>query len=215
MRNLKKVIALVAVFAMMVSTVAFAATFDDVADGDNYYEAIETLNKLGVITGDDENNDGVMSFRPADSITRAEIAVIVARIQGQTGAVAQTNTIFTDVPSTHWASGYIASVSNMGIVNGYGDGTFGPDDNVLYEDVIKMLMETLGYKPYAQENGGYPTGYILAAQRQQVLNGVVGGAEGTQATRGQVAQMTNNAIDTPLMERYTYGGTEQYVIWGR
>lgn len=213
MRNLKKVIALVAVFAMMVSTVAFAATFDDVADGDNYYEAIETLNKLGVITGDDENNDGVMSFRPADSITRAEIAVIVARIQGQTGAVAQTNTIFTDVPSTHWASGYIASASNMGIVNGYGDGTFGPDDNVLYEDVIKMLMETLGYKPYAQENGGYPTGYILAAQRQQVLNGVVGGAEGTQATRGQVAQMTNNAIDTPLMERYTYGGTEQYVIW--
>ncbi len=197
MRNLKKVIALVAVFAMMVSTVAFAATFDDVADGDNYYEAIETLNKLGVITGDDENNDGVMSFRPADSITRAEIAVIVARIQGQTGAVAQTNTIFTDVPSTHWASGYIASASNMGIVNGYGDGTFGPDDNVLYEDVIKMLMETLGYKPYAQENGGYPTGYILAAQRQQVLNGVVGGAEGTQATRGQVAQMTNNAIDTP------------------
>ena len=137
MRNLKKVIALVAVFAMMVSTVAFAATFDDVADGDNYYEAIETLNKLGVITGDDENNDGVMSFRPADSITRAEIAVIVARIQGQTGAVAQTNTIFTDVPSTHWASGYIASASNMGIVNGYGDGTFGPDDNVLYEDVIR------------------------------------------------------------------------------
>lgn len=213
MRNLKKVIALVAVFAMMVSTVAFAASFSDVAEDNSYYEAIETLNKLGILTGDDNDNDGVMDFRPDDSITRAEIAVIVARIQGQTGAVAQTNTIFTDVPSTHWASGYIASATNMGIVNGYGDGTFGPDDSVLYQDVIKMLMETLGYKTYAASNGGYPTGYILAAQRYGVLDGVVGGVEGQEATRGQVAQMTNNAIDTPLMERYTYGGSDQYVIW--
>ena len=213
MRNLKKVIALIAVFAMMVSTVAFAATFGDVKEGDNYYEAIETLNKLGILTGDDENNDGVMEYRPNDSITRAEITVIVARIQGQTGAVAQADTVFTDVPSTYWASGYIASATNQGIINGYGDGTFGPDDKVLYEDVIKMLMETLGYKPYAQNNGGYPTGYILAAQRQSVLKNVVGGAEGTEATRGQVAQMTYNAIDTPLMERYVYGGEAQYVIW--
>ena len=91
MRNLKKVIALIAVFAMMVSTVAFAATFGDVKEGDNYYEAIETLNKLGILTGDDENNDGVMEYRPNDSITRAEITVIVARIQGQTGAVAQAD----------------------------------------------------------------------------------------------------------------------------
>ena len=67
MRNLKKVIALIAVFAMMVSTVAFAATFGDVKEGDNYYEAIETLNKLGILTGDDENNDGVMEYRPNHS----------------------------------------------------------------------------------------------------------------------------------------------------
>ncbi len=214
MRNLKKVIALVAVFAMMVSTVAFAQTFGDVQDGDNYVEAIETLNKLGVLTGDDNDNNGVMEFRPNDSITRAEIAVIVARIKGQTGAVAQTNTVFTDVPSTHWASGYVAQATNQGIVNGYGDGTFGPDDKVLYQDVVKMLMETLGYKPYAAENGGYPTGYLLAAQQQGVIKGVMGAVDSQEATRGQVAQLTYNAIDTPLMDRYVYGtGQGQYVVW--
>lgn len=216
MRNLKKVIALVAVFALLISTVsiaAFAATFDDVAETDNYATAIETLNQLGILTGDDENNDGVMSFRPNDTITRAEITAIVARIQGVTGAVGQTNTIFTDVPSTHWASGYIASATQQGVVNGYGDGTFGPDDNVLYQDVVKMIMETLGYKNYALDNGGYPTGYILAAQRQNVLVGVQGGAEGTEATRGQVAQITNNAIKAPIMDRLAYGGNGQYVIY--
>lgn len=214
MRNLKKVIALVAVFAMMVSTVAFAQTFSDVKDGDSYYEAIETLNKLGILTGDDEDNDGVMDYRPEDTITRAEITVIVARIQGQTGASGQSNTVFTDVPATHWASGYVAMATNQGIINGYGDGMFGPDDKVKYEDVVKMLMETLGYKPYAATNGGYPTGYILAAQKQGVLKNVAGVVEGTEATRGQVAQMTYNAIDTPLMDRYVFGSSqEQYVVW--
>ena len=58
MRNLKKVIALVAVFAMLVSTVAFATTFSDVKDDDNYAEAIEMLSNLGILTGDDQDGDG-------------------------------------------------------------------------------------------------------------------------------------------------------------
>ena len=81
MRNLKKVIALVAVFAMLVSTVAFATTFSDVKDDDNYAEAIEMLSNLGILTGDDQDGDGVMDFRPNDTITRAEVAAIVCRVQ--------------------------------------------------------------------------------------------------------------------------------------
>ncbi|MEG2669276.1 MAG: S-layer homology domain-containing protein, partial [Oscillospiraceae bacterium] len=203
MKNLKKVIALVAVFAMMVSTVAFAQTFNDVKSTDNYYEAIETLSKLGIITGDDQNNDGVMDFRPNDTITRAEVAVIVSRIQGM-NSLAPQKTTFTDVAADYWAAGYIASAASLGIVNGMGDGTFEPETNVKYEEVIKMLMVTLGYEPFAAQNGGYPTGYITAAQRHGVIDGVVGGGVGTDAPRGMVAQMTYNAIDTPLMDRYTY-----------
>ena len=211
MRNLKKVIALVAVFAMMVSTVAFAGAFSDVAATDNYAEAIETLNALGIITGDDEDGDGVMDFRPADTITRAEVTAIVARIQGM-NAAAQTNTVFNDVPATHWASGYVSQAANQGIVNGYGDGNFGPEDNVKYQEMVKMLMETLGYRPFANDNGGYPTGYLAAAQRYGVLDGVIGGAIDVEASRGMVAQMVYNAIDTPLMDQVTYGTEGEYAI---
>lgn len=212
MRNLKKVIALVAVFAMLISTVAFAESFSDVAKTDNYAEAIETLSALNIITGDDENNDGKMEFRPADTITRAEVTAIISRIQGMNSA-AQSNTEFTDVPSSHWASGYINQAAGQGIVNGYGDGNFGPEDAVKYEEIIKMLMETLGYNPFVNDNGGYPTGYITAAQRYGVLEGVVGGGVGTEAPRGMVAQMVYNAIDTPLMDKYTYGKDAQYVVY--
>ncbi len=212
MKNLKKVIALVAVFAMMVSTVAFAATFSDVPETSNYYEAIETLNKLGIITGDPADENGVAAFRPEDTITRAEVAAIVCRMQGANNLSEQA-TVFEDVPATHWASGYVASAQGMGIINGYGDGNFGPEDPVLYEQAVKMMMETLGYKPFADENGGYPTGYLTAAQRYDVLEGVVGASVGVAAPRGVVAQLAYNAIDTPLMDRYQYGDEASYIIY--
>ena len=212
MRNLKKVIALVAVFAMMVSTVAFAQTFTDVAEDHDYHEAIEMLSSLEILTGDDQDGDGKVDFRPNDTITRAEVAAIISRIQGINSA-AQTATEFVDVPASHWASGYVAQAAGQGIVNGYGDGNFGPEDPVLYEQAVKMLVETLGYAPFVADNGGYPTGHLTAASRYGVIEGVVGASQGAQATRGMVAQMVYNAIDTPLMDRWTYGADAEYVIY--
>ena len=211
MRNLKKVIALVAVFAMLISTVAFAQAFKDVAPEDAYSEAIETLSKLSILTGDDQDGDGQMEFRPNDTITRAEISTIVSRIQGF-GDPTKQATSFTDVPADNWASGYIAQAAGQGIVQGYGDGTFGPENPVLYEEIVTMLMRTLGWEWYAKENGGYPTGYLAAAQKAGVLEGA-SGSVGAEAPRGLVAQLTYNAIDAPLMERYLYGtGDAVYII---
>ncbi len=212
MRNLKKIIALVAVFAMLVSSVAFAGTFGDVAETDNYAKAIELLYDLQIVTGDDNDGDGVMDFRPEDTITRAEVTALIARIQGL-DVVAQAATEFNDVPSSHWASGYVAQAATQGIVNGYGDGNFGPEDNVTYEQIVKMLMCTLGYEPFAADAGGFPTGYIAAATRYGVLDGVVGGGVGVEASRGMVAQMIYNAINTPLMDAVTYGADKEFGIY--
>ena len=195
MLNLKKVIALVCVFALALTTVAFGATYSDVAEDSAYYEAVETLNKLGIVTG---YEDG--TFKPEDGVTRAEMAALIARIQGYgETAKAAASTGFADVPASHWASGYIANAAGMGIINGYGDGNFGPEDPVLYEQAVKMVMATLGYTPFAEKNGGYPTGYLAAAQRYNVSLAVANAAVGSEANRGTVAQLLENALDTPLM----------------
>ena len=212
MRNLKKVIALVAVFAMLVSTVAFATTFSDVKDDDNYAEAIEMLSNLGILTGDDQDGDGVMDFRPNDTITRAEVAAIVCRVQNLNN-LAQSGTQFTDVTSSHWASGYVAQAAGKGIINGNGDGTFAPEANVKFQDVVKMFVRTIGYEPYVNANGGYPAGDLAAANRYGVLDGVINSGNEAEATRGQVAQIAFNALDTPLMDRKTYGADEEWVIY--
>lgn len=212
MRNLKKVIALVAVFAMMVTSVAFAQSYSDVKEDDNYYEAIEMLSKLNILTGDDKDGDGVMDFRPNDTITRAEVAAVICRVQDLNN-LSQTTTPFTDVPSSHWASGYVAQAAGQGIINGYGDGNFGPEDDVTYEQAVKMFVETLGYTPFVNANGGYPTGHLTAAQRYGVVDGVVGASVGAKATRGQIAQIAFNAIDTPIMDRSFYGKDEEFTIF--
>lgn len=210
MLNLKKVIALVCAFAMMLTTVAFGATYTDVAEDSAYYEAVETLNKLDIVTG---YEDG--TFKPEDGVTRAEMAALIARIQGYgETAKGSANTGFTDVPASHWASGYIANAAGMGIINGYGDGTFGPEDPVLYEQAVKMVMATLGYTPFAEKNGGYPTGYLAAAQRYDVSLAVANAAVGQAANRGTVAQLLENALDTPLMiqSKWNTNGEVEYVI---
>ena len=211
MYNLKKVIASICVIAMMLTTVAFGATYSDVAEDSAYYEAVETLNKLEIVTG---YEDG--TYKPEEGVTRAEMAALIARIQGY-GDTAATSAVtgFADVPASHWASGYVANAASMGIINGYGDGNFGPEDPVLYEQAVKMVMATLGYTTYAEYNGGYPGGYIAAAQRFSVSAGVSNATMGTKANRGTIAQLLTNAIDTPIMaqEKWSTSGDVEYSIY--
>ena len=214
MLNLKKVIALVCTLALVitsVSVVSFAEAYTDVTESSAYYEAVESLSKLGIVTG---YEDG--TYKPEETVTRAEMAALIARIQGyEETAKANANTVFTDVPSTYWASGYVAQANGRGIINGYGDGTFGPDDAVKYEEAVKMIMATLGYTPYAMNNGGYPTGYLAAAQFYGVTKGVSNAVTGTGANRGTIAQLLANAIDTPIMgqSKWSTDGSVEYTIY--
>lgn len=214
MLNLKKVIALVCTLALVitsVSVVSFAEAYTDVTESSAYYEAVESLSKLGIVTG---YEDG--TYKPEETVTRAEMAALIARIQGyEETAKANANTVFTDVPSTYWASGYVAQANGQGIINGYGDGTFGPDDAVKYEEAVKMIMATLGYTPYAMNNGGYPTGYLAAAQFYGVTKGVSNAVTGTGANRGTIAQLLANAIDTPIMgqSKWSTDGSVEYTIY--
>ena len=208
MKNLKRIIALVAVFALALTTFASAASFTDVAEDSVYYRAVEQLHKIGIIDG---YTDG--TFKPEQTVTRAEMAKLIAAMQGYADSAAgKATTKFSDVPSTHWASGYIASATGTGI-DGLPDGTFAPERNVKYEEAVKMIMATLGYTVIANAEGGYPMGYISAAIKEKVTEDVTKANIGSDASRGTIAQLIYNAIDTPLVEQITWNkdGSGDYV----
>ncbi len=207
MKNLKKVLAFVTMITMLLSVAVSAGTlYPDVDDNASYVEAVETLNALGIMIGDDKGN-----FNPEASITRAETAAIVTRMKALgEAASAAGGTKFSDVPADHWAAGYVNLAEQSNIINGYGDGTFGPSDPVTFEQVIKMIVAALGYTPEANTKGGYPSGYMIIASREEITKGVsvVAGAE---APRAAVARLVFNALDVPVMEQVSFKvGEEDY-----
>ncbi len=203
MRNLKKVLALVIAFSMMLSVVAFAGYSDVDADAD-YAGAVELLSALNIIKGDDQGN-----FNPDNTITRAEMAAIICRAKGledaATGAMGPT--AFTDVAADHWAAGYVNLASQNGIINGYGDGKFGPEDTVTYEQAIKMIVCALGFEPMAATKGGWPTGYLVVANSYKITAGA-----SVNATRANIAIIVANAMSTPMMDQTSFGSDAKYEV---
>ena len=179
--------------------------FTDIADSP-YIDEIGLLNAISVLAGDPAG-----TFRPKDGISRAEMAAIIVRIYGLESSVEaqKGNTLFDDVPASHWASGYINIASGLGVINGDGDGKFRPDDKVSYNEAVKMLVCVLGYDLKAKESGGWPAGYLVCANDLKVSEDVI--EKSGEASRETVAKLVYNAIDVDYQEKTGYGENEKYV----
>lgn len=116
---------------------AYASTaqpFPDV-DGSRWSnKEIATLYNARIIQG---NSDG--SFMPAKPITRAEFAAIAAKFD-MLEEVGENK--FPDIEN-HWANKYINSSAEKGWINGYGDGTFRPDNIIIRCEAMKLINEVL------------------------------------------------------------------------
>jgi hypothetical protein len=93
---------------------------------------IELAKLKGFIEGDTNGN-----FRPEDKITRAEAAKILTNSLNLT--LIQSEIGFRDVPSSHWAYQYILTLKAKGIINGYPDNTFKPENPLSRGEAIKLI----------------------------------------------------------------------------
>ena len=199
-KNLKKVISAIAALAVSASSiVAFAAGYPDVPETASYKQAVTELTALGIVEGTDNG-----TFEPDQNVTRAQIAKMIVAGEGSSNlssAEAQKgkDTKFADVTGSHWASGFIAVATAEGtkFVDGYSDTEFGPEDNVTFAQAVKMIVSALGYSTYAENEGGWPGGYLNYGYSLGIANGVTASND-TELTRAQVAQMIDNAIKAPI-----------------
>ncbi|MBQ9375300.1 MAG: S-layer homology domain-containing protein, partial [Ruminococcus sp.] len=195
-KNLKKVISTVAALALSASAVsAFAVNFPDVPEDASYAQAVQELSALKVISGFDDG-----TFRPDELVTRAQMAkmIVDALAETEQAEASKAVTQFADVAQDHWAKGYINQGVADTFISGYGDGNFGPEDNVTYVQAQSMLVRAIGYQTYAEGSGGWPNGYKTWAASQGITTGISGIADDTQLTRAQVAQLVDNAMGAPI-----------------
>lgn len=149
---MKKFTLFLVLFTLLTGQV-FAASFPDVAEDHENFEAIEYLNDKGVVKG---YSDG--TFLPQNTVNRAEaMKMILESLKiAHEGVYAAS---FPDVKEADWYFAYVMAAKDAGIVSGYSDGKFKPGNNVNLAETLKMLFAAAKVKlPVIADK----TGFIFA-----------------------------------------------------
>ncbi len=173
--------------------------FADVSENDWYYEAVRFVQERGLMNGIGNGN-----FAPNAQLSRAQLAQILFNKEGRPGV--NYLLTFPDVASEAWYTEAVRWAASQGIVGGYGDGTFGPNDPITREQLAVMLWRYSGSPAATSRELHFNdtdeiSGFALEALRWAVENGILNGyGDGRlgpqgQATRAQVAQMLKNFIE--------------------
>lgn len=172
----------------------------------NLVSVTNVLSGLGIIEG---YTDG--TFRPDSDVTRAEFATIMVKAMGYAGWGAElAATPFSDVDQSKWYSGYVNVAERFGLIHGFGDGTFRPEDKITYHEAIKMVVSALGYGELARVRGGYPSGYVIVASEIQLLKRIPSYNGEDNITRAAIANMVYNALEIDLMQMVGVGEQNEY-----
>ena len=169
----KKVLSLVLCVAMLLSVMVMgtgAVTLTDSEDiSPQYREAAEVLTGMGIINGYEDD-----SFKPQQSITRAEVAAMIYRVA--TGDVedekADINAgakIFTDVDADDWYAGYVNYCGDAEYIKGFEDDSFRADENVTGYQVLAMILRAVGYDKNNEFTGTNWTINVASTAMQQGL----------------------------------------------
>lgn len=140
---LKKVLAVILVLLLLIGFGAWGrvfaqAKFPDVPTSYWAYKEIGKLVELGIVKG---YPDG--TFKPENSVTRAEFATMVVLAKKLT-LVSPATPTFKDVPTSHWAFKYVETAVKAGYLKGYPDGTFGPSKNITRQEIAAVMVNVLG-----------------------------------------------------------------------
>ena len=196
----------------------------DVTSNSQYCKAIEYLKGLGVFTG---YSDG--TFRPDQPINRAEtVKVILLAL-----SIPISNnftTLFNDTNSSSWYATYLSTAKMLGIIRGYPDGTFRPDQTVNRVELLKVFLESSGvnipycnYAPYSDTPVNADTrwyvDYVCYAKTNGLMHDDGAGRFSPAApmTRGDVAdlfyQFDNSGLYNKANNPY-YNGNNNNCTYG-
>lgn len=171
--------------------------YDDVTTNHKYYSAIEFISNAEIVDGYDDG-----TYKPQGTLNRAELLKIVieANYADEFEAYSQSN-CFKDVPAGEWYTQYVCFAEDVGIVNGYPDGTFKPADNINLVEAVKISLKSFGYL-YPDAEPWYK-GPIVRASDNNFIPLDFKFFEQT-VNRGQMADMITRMLkyDDGLLEIY-------------
>ncbi len=159
----------------------------------NEESAITLVKTLQIMIGD-ENGDMELD----KNVSRAEfakIAVVMSQFR-KTVALAGTTSVFSDCTFKHWASPYVRVAVTNGIVTGYPDGTFRPENTVALEEAVTIMLKLLGY---TNDDFGtsWPYGQMGIASSAHILDNVDKSIGDTLKRRDVLKIVYNTLVANP------------------
>lgn len=144
-------------------------------------------------------------------VTRAEAAGVIVEIMAESFLdLSPTSDYFSDVAPDDPAAKQIYAAVRLGVLNGFDDGTFRPEEALTIQQVAKIYVSMLNYTYQAESKGGYPTGYLSVAAGLGLLNGI---DQNSQAvSRIDFARITANALEVDMVIPLSYGENAEYEI---
>lgn len=112
--------------------------FTDVSATDSYYSAVKFVYENNLFKG-----TTTTKFAPDTTMTRAMFVTVLGRLAGVDVSRFKTSS-YSDVPinaTTSWYAPYVEWATQMGIVEGYGDGTFGPDNKITHQQMYQLMYK--------------------------------------------------------------------------
>ena len=100
---------------------------------------------------------------------------------------------FKDVNSATWCYKYVAEMSDAGVIGGYADGTYRPNNALTYGAALKLIMLAAGYEKQAEPAGNTFGNYLTLAKAEGIVSG--NPKLNGPITRLQVAQIAAKAMD--------------------
>ena len=179
--------------------------FTDVAESAWYYDAVSYVYEKGIMTG---TNDGT-TFSPAMNLTRGMMARILYNLEGSPDLSGENlGYPFADVPGDAWYADGVYWARQNGIVNGYGNNTFGPEDPITREQMALLLYNYVSYKGgdltasadlSTFSDGDRVSDWAEQAMKWAVGEGLINGSNNSlnplgTATRAEVAQLFMNLL---------------------
>ena len=191
--------AALAVTAVAVVPVSAASPFSDVSEDHAHFKGISTLSKAGVING---YNDG--TFRPSQAVTRGQAAKIIVNAFKLNGTTTIENLNFKDVNETNEYYESIKTLKAHGVVSGFDDQTFRPNDSITRGHMAVMIARALdlkakGTSPFTDVPVGSTFDNAVTALYEAGISKGISATEfgvNHKVTRGQLATFIVNALDS-------------------
>lgn len=183
---MKRLAALILTTGMLFAHMTYALGATDI-ENTKFEKPAGLLTSLGIIEGTDNE------FGVSESISRGDFCVMLAKTFGYGSNLATGEKIFDDVDETSnmgkaidvlYHKGYISKAEN-----------FSPERDISLNEAVKLAASALGAKSVADQNGGYPTGYLSYADEIGLMKNL---DRAETLTKGDAVMMLYNALNTDV-----------------